>query len=410
MRKNIIIIVVLGIAALSGLQVYRRIAKSSKAPSRRQQQAVAVEIAPVEKKDILDIKEFTGSLAPQSMFLLAPKVPGRLEKLLVNMGDTVKKGQLVALIDSEEYRQAVEQSRAALDVAAANLAAAETALDLAKKEFERIKTLREKKIASESELDAAEAHYKTGETKYKVAAAQLEQAKSALKTAEIRLSYTRIKASWEGGSERRIIGEKYVDEGAMLAANTPIVSVLDINTLKAVINVTEEDYPKVNAGDSVMLATAAYPGRNFAGRVIRKSPALNDASRTVAVEAEVSNPAHLLKPGMFVIAEIELARRERVTAVPFEALTGREGKQGVFLLEEKDRKVRFVQVETGIITAESAEIINPPLKGHVVTLGQHLLADGTSVIIPKSDGGSEKRKNNRSDFHNEIKKPEGDRP
>lgn len=410
MKKKILILAVLGLLVLSGFRVYIKVAKSAKTPSGRPSRAaVAVEVSPVEKKAIRDIKYFTGSLVPREQFTVAPKVAGRLEKLSVNMGDSIQRGRLIAVLDNQEYQQKVEQARAELEVAKASVAESESALAVAKREFERIKELREKKIASESELDAAEAGYKTGDARHMVALAQVKQKQASLKAAEIQMEFTQIRASWEGGSGQRVVGEKYVDEGTMLRANDPIISLMDIDSLTAVIHVTEEDYSKVKVGHPIILYTAAHTGRKFTGTVVRKAPALKEASRTASVEAAVSNPAHLLKPGMFIRAEVELERREGATVIPVAALTKRDTKQGVFLLEE-EMKARFVPVETGIVTKESAEILLPPLEGYVVTLGQHLLVDGSSVIIPKSAGGSEEKKKNRSEFHDEIKKHEGDRP
>ena len=114
-----------------------------------------VEVAPVEKATIADVASFTGSLLPRSYFLVAPKVAGRLEKLMVNIGDPVGRGQLVAVIDDDEYTQQVQVAQAELLVAQANVEEAENALELGKREYERIGALREKRIASESEFDGA---------------------------------------------------------------------------------------------------------------------------------------------------------------------------------------------------------------------------------------------------------------
>ncbi len=409
MKKAILIIIVCAVAVLSGWRIYGKIAKSVKrSGGPTAHAAVAVEVSAVEKKTIRSIKKFTGSLVPCSQFLVAPKVAGRLEKLLVNMGDTVKRGQLVAQLDSQEYVQEVEQARAELDVAKAGVAEAGSALETAGKEYERMKVLREKKIVSESELDAAEAAYKTGDARYNVALAQVHQKEAALKAAEVRLSFTQITVSWEGGNDRRIVGERYVDEGEMLRANDPIVSMLEMDSLKALIHLTQEDYSKVMPGQSIVFTTSAYDGREFTGRVVRKSPALRDESRTAGVEVSAPNPSHLLKPGMFITAEVELARRENATVVPVAALTKRDGSHGVFLLDEKEMKVSFISVETGIINTESAEIVHPPLEGRVVTLGQHLVNDGSSVVLP------EEKKENPAIPHNSSVsgriRDEGSRP
>ena len=411
MKKALAIVVVLGVVGLFGWQVYRKVATSARDPGGRPPQAaVAVEVAPVRKTTIRDVRQLTGSLLARSQFIVAPKVPGRLERLFVNIGDSVQTDQLIAVLDGEEYAQQVAQAAAELEVAKANVAECNSSLDVARREFERAMALREKKIASESELDEAEARYKACDAKHKVALAQVEQQKASLEAAKVRLGYTQIRASWENGNEVRVIGERFVDEGAMLRANDPIVSVLDVNSLTAVIHVIEEDYPKMRIGQAVVATTDAYPGREFAGTVVRVAPLLKETSRQARVEVEMPNPELLLKPGMFVTARIELDRHDGATVVPFSALARRNGQQGVFLLERQDMKGRFVPVETGIVTAELAEITQPALEGHVVTLGHHLLEDGSPVILPGTGQETEAAERAGPDVPAGGPRPMGGRP
>jgi multidrug resistance efflux pump len=159
---------------------------------------------------------------------LAPKVAGRLDALRVNIGDTLRRGDLVAVLDNEEYALAVAQAAAELEVGRANLAETRSALDVAAREYERIRDLREQKVVSEAELDTAEAHYQAAEAKHQVAMAQIRQRQAALQSAEVRLSYTRIHATWGDGVDERRVAERFVDEGAMLRVNDPVISVVDI--------------------------------------------------------------------------------------------------------------------------------------------------------------------------------------
>lgn len=386
MKKLLFILILLGIVALTGWAIRRRLAASGDSQGRqRRTVAVAVEVAPVQKTSIKDVGSFTGSLLPKSQFLLAPKIGGRLKQVMVNVGGLVKRDQLIARLDDEEYVQQVEEAQAELQVAEANVEACASALEAAKREFDRVKALREKKIASESELDAAEADFKACQAKHKVALAQVAQRAAALKAARIRLSYATVRASWEKGDERRVVGERFVDEGALLKANEPIVSILETHSLTAVIHVIERDYPEAKIGQEVIVATDAYPGRTFTGRIVRIAPLLKESSRQGQVEVEIPNPDRLLKPGMFIRARIEFARHKDATVVPVEALAKRNGTQGVFLADVKARTAHFVPVTVGIIDGELAEVLKPALSGQVVTLGQHLLEDGSPITLP-SDG------------------------
>ncbi len=383
MKKVLGISIIMALVGLLGWQVHRRASTSSRGFTReRRSTAVAVEVAPVQRATIRDIGLFTGSLLPKSYFVVAPKIGGRLEKLLVNIGDRVKRGQLIAVLDDDEYAQQVEQARAELEVARANVEESRSTLHMARREFERAKALRQKKIASESELDAALAQFKTQDAKYKVALAHVAQKEAALKAAQVRLSYTKIRAWWEDGNEPRVVGERYVDEGAMLKANDPIVSILDIQTLIGVIHVIERDYSEVRVGQEAIVTTDAFPSRNFTGKVARVAPLLKEASRQARVEIKIPNPERFLKPGMFIRAQIQFARHDDATVVPLTALAKRNGQQGVFLADDQNMEARFVPVTVGIINADLAEVLSPSLSGSVVTLGHHLLEDGAPITVP----------------------------
>jgi RND family efflux transporter MFP subunit len=382
MKRYFFLLVMVIVAGFIGWKVYDKVtsAKENSGGSRGVV-PVAVEIVPVRKTSIKRIGTFTGSLFPKSQFVVAPKIAGRLEKLFLNIGDRVKEGQLVAALDNDEYLQQVDQARAEMEVARATLEESRSALETSKRELERTVALRKKKIASESEMDAAKAEYTNQEAKLKVAVAQVSQKQAALKAAQVRLSYTQIRVSWNDQNGSRVVGERFVDEGAMLAPNTPLLSVLDISSMIAAVHVIERDYSMVRVGQDATVATDAFPGKSFFGRIVRIAPLLKETSREARVEIDIPNPEDLLKPGMFARVRIEFEEHADATVVPLSALVKREGQQGVFLADTEQKKARFVPVTTGIMQEKDAEILSPPLSGSVVTLGHHLLEDGSEIIL-----------------------------
>ena len=383
MKKFFAIIIVLAGLGFLGWQIYQKASDSRKGfKHERQNVPVAVEVALVKKASIRQVGSFTGSLYPISKFILAPKIAGRLEKILVNIGDKVEGGQLVAVLDDDEYRQQVSLVKAELDVSRANLQEQKSTIENAKREYERSVALRKKKILSESKFDAAESEFKTQQSRLKVAIAQVSQKEAALKIANVQLSYTQIQVPENNTTGHMVIGERFVDEGAMLAPNTPIASVLDIEKLIAAIHVIERDYPKIQLGLEAIISTDAFPGRTFTGKVIRIAPFLKEKSREARVEIEIPNAQKLLKPGMFVRVQIQFDEHENATVVPLTALVKRNGIQGVFLVDFKEQKARFVPVTVGIVNSVQAEVLNPPITGSVVTLGHHLLEDGSLIILP----------------------------
>jgi len=432
MRKFLLVLLVLAIIAMAGWQLYSRITDSDvKQKTGRPEVSVAVETKPIYKDSIRDIGVFTGSLEPKSQFAVAPKVAGWLKELLVDVGDTVERNQVIAVLDDEEFAQDVEQARAELQVAKANAANYASDLDIAKREYERAKALREKQIASASELDVSEAAFNASQTRYKVSLAQVAQKEAALKTALVRLSYTKVRAFWEEGDQPlvegvtpsnrgqdagdtktpfnsgleardtvrdtntpRVVGERFVDVGELLSVNQSIVSILENNPLTAVVYVIERDYPKVTIGQQAIVTTDAYPGRTFAGSITRIAPLLKESSRQARLEIEVPNSDLTLKPGMFVRARVEFARHENSTLVPLPALVRRNNKEGIFIADTQNLKARFVPVTTGIINGEIVEITEPEVSGMVITMGNHLLEDGSDITLskieplPDAKGGS----------------------
>ncbi len=394
MKKLIGILIALVIIGLLGWGIYTRIGTADKGDMHRGRGgAVAVETAPVSIAEVRDVAVFTGTLMPETHYYIAPKISGRLKKLHMNIGDRVKPNQLVAELDNQEYAQEVLQADAALAVAEANVKEANSSLTVAVDDFDRVRKLLKKNVASESEYDSALAQKKVNEARLEMALAQVEQKKAAIEAARIQLSYTKIHATWESKNkdEYRRVGERLVDEGALLNSGEPIVSIIDIRSLKAVINVIERDYPKIEKRQEAVVTADALPDRKFFGEVTRIAPLLKETSRQARVEINLDNKKEILIPGMFVRVEIEFTRHENATVVPNIALAKRDGRQGVFVLDRKEMKARFVPLKLGIRDGEMVEIVDPKIEGTVVTLGHHLLEDGSEVVLPADKPGEHKK-------------------
>jgi RND family efflux transporter MFP subunit len=368
-----------------GWEAYRRTkAAAGDQPQSQRAVTVAVEIGPVVTGSITDVGQFSGTLIPKSSFTVVPKISGRLKRLLIDIGDTVTRGQLVAVLEDEEYQQDVLQAEADLRVARANLEEAASTLEMARKDLERARALQEKGIQSQSELDAIASRFDAQRARHKVSTALIANRESALASARVRLSYTRIKASWEMGSEVRFVGERFVSEGAMLSPNTQILSIIELRPITAVVFVTDRDYFRLGVDQPATVTSSAFGGESFAGRVARIAPLLQESSREARVEIEIQNEKELLKPGMFINTRIEFSRRESAVIVPVRSLVNRTGQQGIFQVDLENKKAVFLPVKVGIIEGERAEILEPvSLSGYVVTLGHHLLEDGTALILPQ---------------------------
>ena len=382
---KIIILTVLLIGVVAGLgwvisgryQDRAGARKSGKVP-----RPVPVEVVEIQHGPIALQRTFSGELEALAEFVVAPKVSGRVERMIVNIADRVRRGQVVAELDNDEYVQAVAQAQADLAVARANLSEAGSALDSARREFARTGSLLKRGIASDSEFDAAQQNQLAKQARLKVAAAQVTKAEASLETANIRLGYSKVTADWTGGDEQRVVAERYVDEGQTVAANAPLLLIVDLNPIVGLVFVTERDYARLNPGQRVALTTDAYPDEQFTGRIDRIAPVFRKSTRQARIEMIVDNPQQRLKPGMFIRATVVLAQVPEATIVPELALTRRDDRNGVFIVSDDGRSVIWREVKVGIRDGDRVQVGGEGLSGRVVTLGQQLVNDGSPITIP----------------------------
>ena len=389
-RSWIIAVIVLG--ALGAIVAFRLWPTGESGGQSGRGQPAAVEVAPVKRGAIELRRVFTGTLEARGRFVVAANVRGRVERLLVDLSDPVSQGQVIAELDDAEQTQTVAESSAELAVKRASLASAESALEIAQREIDRAQSLKGRGLVPDSELDAAKSRHLAARTEVKVANAQLQQALAAYRRARIRSDYAKVIANWSGDDETRVVAERHVAEGDTVAANDPIVTVVNLQPLIAVIHVTEREYGLLQTEQSATLTTEAYPERSFPAVLRRIAPVFHKSSRQARMELEVANAEGRLKPGMFVRAEIVLDRVENATIVPLASIATREGKTGVFSVDAKGTRVAWCPVETGIQQGDLVQVLGNELDGRVVTLGHQLIGDGAAITIPapaaSSSGGS----------------------
>ena len=313
---------------------------SDETTGRGERRPVPVQLAAVETGPIEQHRVFSGTLESPSEVAVASKVAGRVERLRVSLADPVRRGDVVAELDNAEYLQEVSQREADLAVAKATLAEAKSAFEITSRELQRFETLQERGVASESQFDVVKADALAKEAAEQVAEAQVTRAEAELEMAKIRLGYTTVIAAWFGGSEERYVGERLVDEGDTVTANTPLLTVVELNPMLAIAYATERDYAQLHPGQPVTITTDAYPSKSFPGVVSRIAPVFRETSRQARVEMTVANDDHRLKPGMFARIEAVLERVENAIIVPVEAITRRNGQEVLFVVDSTGRSVR----------------------------------------------------------------------
>jgi RND family efflux transporter MFP subunit len=394
--KIIIALILLGMMAGLSVLIFKQFRdKTVSGEKDKALQPVPVDVAKIQHGPIVLRRTFSGTLEALSEFVVSPKVSGRVEKLFVNLSDTVKRGQVVAELDNDEYIQAVAQAQADLLVAKANLARSKSNLDISNREFVRTESLLKRGIASGSEFDSARADQMAKQAELEVAEAQVTKAKSSLKTANIRLGYTKVTAGWTGGDEHRIVAERYLDEGQTVAANAPLLLIVELDPIIGVVFVSEKDYARLKPGQLISITTDAYSGEEFKGKIDRIAPVFKKSTRQARVEMIIENPRHRLKPGMFIRTTVVMEKVHDATMIPQQALTTRNDKSGIFIVSDDGQSVVWREVKTGISDGDSVQVEDKDLSGRVVTLGQQLIKDGSAIIIGnnqhKSVSGSKER-------------------
>jgi RND family efflux transporter MFP subunit len=314
-----------------------------------------------------EIIPVTGSFEPLISVEIVPEISGQLQQLRladgtpVDVGVAVKEGEVIAVINHDTYLAQLAECQATLE-------ASEVALTDAEREKNRMIKLFEGGSATEQNKDKAV-------TAADLAAAQLKQAQAALDMAKVNVDKATIKVPITG-----VVSKKYVDEGNMAGPSTPLVQIVQIDTLKVIGGVSERYLPLLVPGKtSVQIKTDTYPADEFTGTVYRVAVAVDAITRTGEVEIRVPNLDGKLKPGIFARMTINVSQKECVV-VPDSALLREADYTYVFVVNDSVANRRSIKL--GIWQGQLHEVLDGISPGDVVvTHGQTQLKDGQTVEI-----------------------------
>jgi membrane fusion protein (multidrug efflux system) len=316
---------------------------------------VEVAVTTPRRGDIHRFVTLPGSLRANQQVTLHAKVAGYLKSISVDTGDTVKAGQLLAELEMPEV--------------VAERASHEAELRIAKSEAERVKSARAKApdLITPQAADTAEA--------------RLALAQAALGENETLLRYSRITAPFSG-----VVTRRYVDTGAFVPAATAgtnpaaaaIVTIMDYSTIRASVSVPEIEAARVKVGLPVILTTDSLSGRIFRGAVSRHSGALDEATRSLQVEADFPNADLTLRPGMYASIKIGVEQHTGVLLVPAAAFVREKAAGFVFTLV--DGKAMKTPVKYGFNDGANVEIVDGmPENARVIIPGKVALTPGQAV-------------------------------
>lgn len=335
-----------------------------RANAERGPKAVKARVLTLEHKQVRRDIESVGSLFAYDEVTVSSEVEGRVEKVLVDVGDRVARGQpLVKVLPVElelgleQQRAAYEQTRARLGLPegaqdlpdrtqAAEVKRAQAALEDAGQKFRRSQSLYAEGLIARGSHEEIEASYKSARAAYDLALqsvedlrAQLGQRRATLRLAEKKLADTMIRAPFAGE-----VKERMVTQGQYLRVQTPVMVIVDVDPLRVRLAVPEKVAGWIAVGQPVSLSVEAYPGRSFTGEVSRMSPSVNTQTRTLELEALLDNEDGLLKPGFFAKARVASSQVDSVLMVPHDAVRYVFGVYKVFTVEGRTLKEREVKL------------------------------------------------------------------
>ncbi|GMU64290.1 MAG: RND transporter [Acidobacteriota bacterium] len=412
--KNKIILIGVGALVVAGAGL----AFSSRG---RDQGKVEVETAAVEARQIVQTVDATGRIQPVTQVNISADVSAKITRLEVKEGDWVEKGQLLLELDRERYLAEVESAEANLRSSQAQARVAEENLAKVRKDLERIRSLFEQKLESQSSLDAAEATAEVEHARHRSSLDGVEQSRAALKQARDALSKTTIYAPMSGTISKlnKEIGE--IALGSQFQEDI-ILELSNLSGMEALVDVDENDIVQVAIGDKAKVEIDALPGVAFEGEVTEIANSAKVASAGTAdqktefeVKIAILDPGTQLRPGMTASAEITTEVRESALGVPIQSVAVRtpdqlgakpaEGEaegatprfepdksgfvQVVFVVEDGVAKAR--QVKTGIQSDTHIELVEGIAAGEQVVTGSYRaisrdLKDGTAVTVGTGGG------------------------
>ena len=368
-----------------------------------------VSVARVTRGDLTRSVEIAAEFRPYQQIDLHAKVAGFLKDIYVDIGDHVKEGQLIAVLEAPEMADESAQTDAALKRAQVDVERAradeercEAEAKLRQEEFDRLSGVVKVRanLVAQQDIDDVNAHVLE-------ANAQLASAKAAVASAEaqvqvataakerdaVLLTYLRIIAPFSG-----VITNRLADPGAMIQAGTashvqamPVVQLSQVDRLRLVLPVPESAVPRVQLGAPVEVRVEALK-RVFQGRISRFTAKLDTSTRTMDTEVDLPNPDLTIKPGMFGYATLVLDQRQGVLAVPIEALASRAAPITV-LVVGADQRLERRQIDTGLEAPDRIEVVNGLREGDLVVLGGQADLRPGQLVSPKlqtstADGGS----------------------
>jgi membrane fusion protein (multidrug efflux system) len=375
------LLVFLGLAAFGGYRIWLAYQVSGDPTAKQKKKGfggvktVSVNVGRVETAAVREEILITGSLKPKEQVDITAKATGRIEKLTVQIGDFVKRGDMIAALEDAELQQQIKRAMAAQGVVQATMAQRRAELSRAEAELKRAEILLSDGLISRQDYDAQRTNLQVVQAQLELAKAQEQQTEADINELRIQLEQRIIYAPM--GS---FVAQRFVDQGALVSPATPIVRLVNLATMVTLASVPEREMGKLRVGAPAKVNVDALSDQTFSAQMSRISPVLDAATRSALVEVEIPNPDSRLKAEMFARVTLDLSTTRQALVVPREALVYRGQQAGVYIVEQK-RPV-FRPIDTGLMQGDKVEILTELRPGaEIVTRGATMLAEGDQIRV-----------------------------
>lgn len=377
----LILIILIGAAALKSVHTET---DKSKTPEGKKL-IPRVEVTKPLRKDLARKISLPANTEPLDQATLYAKAGGYVNWIKVDIGDWVKKDEVIAELDVPEMVKEYDQVKAKLREAQASYEKAKADYGLQKLTYKRVKDIWETEPAAvaEQDVDVARAKFELAKSNINSEKASVDNAEADMKRIEALLEYGKIKAPFDG-----VITKRFVDPGALIRAATsnnsvsPVVTIMHTDTVRVLIDVPEPDVPFVEKRNGATVVVDALSGRKFSGTVTRFADALNPETRTMRTEIDIPNPDHILRPGMYGNLTLNLDVHKNAITIPATALVVEKDKK--FVYKVKNGKAEKVEIKTGIDDGIQVEVIEG-LTGDedIIIKGKDTVSDGEAVKVSR---------------------------
>ena len=379
-------------AFLAGYIPMQRREATLRAESEAQQKRLPrVDVLRVQRAPDQNELKLPGTVQALTEAPILARTDGYLKRRLVDIGDRVQAGQVVAEIDAPEVDQQIhqaeaasEQAAAAIDQAQANLEQGRANRELARITAERSKKLTERGISSQQEGDQSQAQLASQEASVQALEKAVLAQRSNLAAVKANLArlqdlqgYRMVKAPFDG-----VITLRNVDVGALVSTgNTLLYRIAQTGTLRTYVNVPQSSVNAVRVGQTATLTVSHLPGRRFPGTVARMARALDPATRTMLVEVDVPNRDGALFPGTFAEVDLSGARPDPPLVVPAAALIFRTDGAQVAVVQP-DGTVHLQRITVGRDYGDRVEILQGLTEGTPIVAAPGDLAREGAKVVP----------------------------